>query len=212
MKKFVAAYAAVRLVRPAFARVLHVLLIAILAILMTEVRAFGQTAPSQPSLADLGFSNASLSFGAMAIHGNGQTLPVSDLSQTFTIVKGAATSGNFSLRLDEFLASSDANFSSYMAGGKYFLPTPKFLQNTNLSPLQLYVSGEGGVTRVTPASATGSPVNKAAGRALFGANWNPTSTGAVSFNIGEVGYAYLPGLVAGHNSFVTVSASVKLNF
>lgn len=189
---------------------------AVLALLLCAFAVQAQTTPTQPTLQDLGFSTFSVTASALAIHGSGQTVAVSDLGQSL------AFTANSSIRLDEILSSSDTNFSAYLAGAKYFLPAFKPLANTTLAPLQLYVSAEGGVTRVTPIG-TGNPVNKPSARAMFGANWNPKVTGAASFNIFEVGYAYMPGLVAStpnengvgvcaHNHFLTFSAGVKVSF
>lgn len=178
---------------------------------LATLPAFGQSTTTTPTTADLGFSSASITASALVIHGNGATVPVSDLSEALAITNTASGTGNLSFRMDELLTSSNNNFTAYQAGLKYFIPPIKALSSTNLAPLQLYVSGEGGITRTTLTGAT-NPTNSPSARALFGLNWNPTTTGSASFNIAEIGYLYAPNLVQGHNHFFTLSAGVKLSF
>lgn len=157
-----------------------------------------------PDVSQLGFSSFSVTSSALAVHGNGTTIALADMGEA------AAVTTHLSIRLDELMAASQVNFSGYYGGAKYTFPTPAFLTNTNLAPLQFQASIEGGVTRST--NSLGTPINKPSGRALFDANWNPTATGAVSFNIFEVGYGYIPQLVSGHNHFMTASLGVKISF
>lgn len=165
--------------------------------------AFGQaTSPSQPTLQDLGFSSFSVTASAVAIHGASQTVAATDLGQALAVTP------NFSLRADEILSPTNAGFTSYLGGFKYFLPNFKPLANTNLAPLQFYVTGDAGISRVTPTGAT-APVNHLAALVGGGANWNPKATGSVSFNLFEVRYARLPGF---QNNAMLVSSGVKVSW